>query len=398
MSLFQWMMLLLLPFCLSCGELISPGSRDLESAASSSNQFALDLYRQYPSNENLFFSPASISTTLAMIYAGADGETRAEMQRVLHLLEDEGAVHQGFSDLLNALNNAEEVQLSVANRLWAQHNYTFAPGFLSLVNASYGAPATLVDFSRTQAALDEINTWVEENTGGKIKDLLQPGDIDSLTRLVLTNAIYFKGDWNLQFNEDATQPGEFTLADGSTVSVPMMRQTSEFLFSEYEGVKVLEMPYKGEKHSMVFILPESADGLPALESDMTAEKLSELLAGTGQRKVRVQIPKFKMEIRSQLNEMLIQLGMETAFSDAKADFSRMTGSRDLFLSAVIHKAFIEVNEEGSEAAAATAGVMKLRSAAPQRIPHFHADRPFIFLIKDRQSGAVLFMGRMSDPS
>lgn len=369
-------------------------SENLTQVVAANNQFAIDLYqRQASVDGNLFMSPASVSTLLAMVYAGADGETRKQMQQVLHLQADEDEVHAGFSELMKRLNGSADVKLNVANKLWAQQDYQFLHSFLDLGKKYYDAATARLNFGESQQAVDTINGWVEEKTQGKIKDLLTIDDVDGATTLVLTNAIYFKANWIYKFNPSLTRESEFTNAAGEKSNIPMMNQTAEFNYVEHSGTSVLEMPYAGDQYSLVVLLPDSSSSLSDLESGLSAGKLDELLGAMRKRKVDVRLPKFKFELRSELNDLLKELGMTDAFSTA-ADFSKMTGQRDLFLAKVIHKAFIEVNEEGSEAAAASAATMK-RSAAP-RNPQFIANRPFMYLIRDKESGAILFMGRMTE--
>jgi len=239
---------------------------------------------------------------------------------------------------------------------------------------------------------------VEKKTNNKIKNLIAKGVLDSMTRLVLTNAIYFKGNWHSQFQEDRTRPAPFTLLNGDRVEVPMMNQTAEFGYMETEDFQALELPYVDNELSMIILLPKQTDGLTKFEQTLTLENLSQWLSKLHKREVIVSIPKFKMTSQFSLASVLKSMGMADAFNQAKADFSGMNGKKDLFISAVIHKAYVDVNEEGTEAAAATAVTMRLTSIGPDQTPVFRADHPFLFLIRDNHSGSILFIGRVMNPA
>ncbi len=382
------------------GTLAAPQDADPEALVRGNNTFALDLYGELRAQEgNLFFSPFSISTALAMTYGGARGSTAAQMEQVLHFEVTTERLHQAFSQLvetLNAQGAKGDYQLSVANVLWGQQGVGFLKKFLDLTEKHYGAGLRQVDFAAaTEAARRAINAWVEEETQGKIKDLIQPGVLNALTRLVLTNAIYFKGTWAEQFDKKATRDAPFTLATRQQVKVPMMHKTENFGYTEAEDFQALELAYAGDDLSMVIFLPRQVDGLAALEKELSLDNLQSWLGGLRRQTVQVSVPRFTMTSEFRLQEVLKSLGMTDAFSGA-ADFSGMTGRRDLFISAVIHKAFVDVNEEGTEAAAATAVVM-MRSAAPRPPVVFRADHPFLFLIRDNASGSILFIGRLVNP-
>jgi serpin B len=389
-----------------------------EVVVEGNNRFALELYAKLREQKgNLFFSPYSISAALAMTYAGARGETEAQMARVMHfpagpkvLPKDyQGPIQQGWDQQrfhsafgaiikdLNAKGGKGKYELSVANALWGQKGYRFLAEFLELIEARYGGKLNEVDFlTATEAARQTINKWVEKETKDKIKELIKPGILDKFTRLVLTNAIYFKGNWARQFKEEDTKEAAFTLLSGEKVDSPMMNQTAEFGYIETENFQGLELPYVDDELSMIILLPKEANGLTGFEKSLTAENLSQWLAALHKRKVIVSVPKFKMTSEFSLADVLKQMGMEDAFS-GKADFSGMTGKKDLYISAVIHKAFVDVNEEGTEAAAATAVVMRATAIRPEEIPVFRADHPFLFLIRDNGSGSILFIGRMMNP-
>jgi len=373
------------------------------------NKFALDLYAKLKETDgNAFFSPYSISTALAMTYGGARGRTATQMADVLHFPVgktpdglDAQQFASAFGELVKDLNTRGEggaYELSVANALWGQKGYGFLPKFLKLVEKHYGGRLNEVDFvTATETARQTINAWVEQQTNDKIKNLIAKGVLDSMTRLVLTNAIYFKGNWARQFKEDRTKEAPFTLADGKKVDVAMMNQTAKFGYMETDTLQGLELPYVDNELSMIVLLPKELDGLDELEKSLTLENLSQWQSKLVKREVVVSIPKFKLTSQFSLAAVLQAMGMTDAFSSS-ANFSGMNGKRNLAISAVIHKAYVDVNEEGTEAAAATAVTMKLTSMGPgSRPPVFRADHPFLFLIRDNQSGDILFLGRVMNP-
>ncbi|MFH2019298.1 MAG: serpin family protein, partial [bacterium] len=363
------------------------------------NKFALDIYAQLRNQEgNLFFSPYSISTALSMTYAGARGETETQMAKTLHFNLEQKRLHPAFAQLVrNLIAEKKGYQLNIANALWGQKGYGFLELFLQITSQNYGAGLHEIDFAgNTEDARKTINDWVEKQTQDKIKELLKPGVLDSLTRLVLTNAIYFKGNWVSQFKEEKTIiDAPFTLITSQKIKVPMMNQQEEFKYMEENGFQALEMPYIDNELSMVVLLPDKVDGLADLEKSLTMENLTTWLLKLRKQKIDAWLPRFKMTCEFSLADVLKSMGMSDAFALPPADFSGMTGKKDLFISAVIHKAFVEVNEEGTEAAAATAVGIGLTSA--RQIPVFRADHPFIFLIRDIRSGSILFMGRVMNP-
>jgi serpin B len=389
-----------------------------ETVVEGNNEFALELYARLQEKEgNLFFSPYSISTALAMTYAGARGETEAQMAKALHFPTTPGGVgcdpnkiklvcskedfHSAFGKIISDLNKRGEkgsYELTVANALWGQKGYGFVKEFLELIKTNYGGGLNEVDFKKApEAARQTINAWVEKATRDKIKELIQKGVLSSMTRLVLTNAIYFKGNWASQFEKDKTKDAAFTLINGKKIDAAMMNQTAEYNYMEGDNLQVLELPYMDNELSMIILLPKETDGLSRLEKELTAEKLSRWLGEVRKRKVIVSVPKFKQTSQFGLVDVLASMGMTDAFMPSAADFSGMNGKRDLFISAVIHKAFVEVNEEGTEAAAATGVVIGITSVGPRQIPVFRADHPFLFLIRDNHSGSILFIGRVMEP-
>lgn len=384
--------------------LFAADKTDTAIVVEGNNIFACDLYAQLKQKDgNLFFSPSSISTALAMTYAGARGNTAIQMADVLHFTLNQERLHPAFFALMQDLTaNAEKrpYQLAIANALWGQSGYPFREEFINLTKDYYDAGFKEVDFKDEQQrelTRQKINLWVEEKTNNKIKELIQQRILTDLTRLVLTNAIYFKGTWVAQFNPDQTRNSPFTLIAGEKVEVPMMSQAKDFNYSENDVLQLLEMPYAGEELSMLILLPKQMNGLKEVEDLVTVENLENWLSRLQKQEVVVSIPKFKMSAEFLLNETLTSLGMSDAFSSVSADFSGMTPDPvGLYISKVIHKAFVDVNEEGTEAAAATAVVMTLK-AIPEPKPVFRADHPFIFMIRDMRSGSILFLGRVMDP-
>ena len=386
---------------------IDPAAKaNIPAVAKDDNQFAFDLYAKLRGADgNLFFSPYSISTALAMTRAGARGDTAAEMDKTLHFTLPEDQLQPAFGALVKEVNGdpadtKRGYQLSTANALWGQKGFGFKADFLKLVNGNYGAGLNEVDFHEAaEQARGTINAWVEKETHDKIKDLLNQGDITPDTRLVLTNAIYFKGDWAGPFKKERTKNEPFHLSADKKTDAPLMHQMGEYKYLDGGSFQALELPYSGKNLTMVVLLPKKVDGLADFEKDLTADKLTGWLGGLREQKVIVSLPKFKTTQRVSLAQTLSEMGMKNAFTSS-ADFSGMGGSPgDLALSDVIHKAFIDVNEEGTEAAAATAvvGVKSAAAVVDRPTPVFRADHPFVFLIRDTRSDSILFLGRLVDP-
>lgn len=372
---------------------------DVEVVVRENTAFAFDLYEKLKEEAkgNLFFSPYSISTALAMTYAGARRNTERQMAQTLRFTLDQKRLHPAFASLetrLNAVQEQGNIQLSVANSLWPQIGYTFLEEFISLMKENYGVSITSVDYRQAEVACKKINTWVEEKTEGKIEDLIPPPLITPLTTLVLVNAIYFKGNWTSQFDPNLTKEAPFWVAPDEKIEVPMMTQQQEFRYAESESLQALELPYVGGDLSMIVLLPRSVDGLAELENTLTTENLERWTSDLQAREVLVFLPKFEISWKFELSDTLASMGMPDAFV-GKADFSGVDGSKDLCISAVVHEAFVDVNEEGTEATAATAVIMD-RSAPPPR-PTFRADHPFVFLIRDNNTGSILFLGRVVNP-
>ncbi len=374
---------------------------NLSAVVNANNQFAIDLYRKLNAQEkgkNIFVSPYSISTALAMAYEGSSGNTRKQMGRVFHFDMTDAKRQAGFSELLEQTKAGpgKHYKLNVANALWGQENYHFESAFTQTISKSYGGGFNEVDFPGDKpATIHKINAWVEDKTNGKIKGLIHPDDINELTRLVITNAIYFKGDWESPFNKAATKDEAFHLGDGKTVQVPMMRQTGHFRFVREDGLAAIELPYADDELSMIAILPDG--DAEKLGGSLSLDKVQKLLAEMSSQEVDVLLPRFKFDTRYLLGSNLSAMGMPDAFDERLADFSGITGGKGLYISSVIHQAMIDVNEEGSEAAAATAVVMGTKSAQNHLKQKFRADRPFLFMIVHNSTGSVLFIGRVSSP-
>ena len=387
-----------------------------------SNRFAFNLYAKLRAKKgNLVFSPYSVWTALAMTYAGARGQTWQQMYRGLHfpchmystaieppaegmlLLKApwaEKRIHATIAAVvrdLNARGGQGAYELVVANRLWGQRGYRFLDPFLELNRTYYGAGLEQVDFARaTEAARQTINAWVEDRTRDKIRGLLKVGILTPDVRLVLTNAIHFKGNWTRQFKKEQTADAPFSVSPAKRITVPMMRQTAKFGYAEAEGLQVLELPYVGDELSMVILLPKDTHGLAEIEATLDASALKGWLSRLRKRKVAVFLPRFRIEFGLDLKEALKPMGMRVAFDRDKADFSGMTDNPEgLYIGAVIHEACVDVNEEGAEAVAATAVVMKPGNGGG--LPVFRADHPFLFLIRDGKTGSILFIGRVMNP-
>jgi serpin B len=378
---------------------------DAPPTVTAANQFAVDVYHQLAGRDgNVFFSPYSIDKTLAMVWAGAHGETAREMASVLHFTLDPDRQHRAFRDMRRLLNThrnpaRHDVQLLLACALWGQRGGGFEKPFRNLLQEYYGAGLEEIDFAASDKALKTINTWAAERTNGKIPGLLPASALHPTTRLVLASAIYFKGDWVHTFNRGATRPETFRLSAVETASAPMMHLTETFGYFEGERLQCLRLPYAGKDVAMIVLLPRKVDGLADLEGALTAQALAGFMGQMREQKVEVALPKFKLTGEYALNEALEALGMRKAFHFGAADFSGMNGGREpLAVSAVVHKAFVDVHEQGTEAAAATAAVVDTLSASPRPVvPVFRADHPFVFAIADIRTGLVLFLGRVVRP-
>jgi serpin B len=381
---------------------------DAKQAATDADQFATDLFARLTAanNDNLFFSPYSIETALAMTYAGAGGETARQMAQTLHLDVPADQVHQVFGALSDELNNQgsgdqRAFALIVANALWVQQGFAINPGFTQIVKKEYRAQLGSLDFASSDDAREQarktVNDWVANQTHDKIKDLLPAGSLSAATRLVLTNAIYFKSNWENSFQKNRTTDDSFHTSGAQSHTVPMMHQTHEFPYLENDRFQAVELPYRLGRLSMVVLLPKKGDGLKDLEKSVEAKPLDDLTGGMIPREVELSLPKFTFSSHLNLSQMLNAMGMSDAFTD-KADFSGISSETKLCIQQVVHQAYVAVDEEGTEAAAATGITFRmLAMRAPEAPVVFRADHPFIFVIRDRQSGVVLVLGRVMNP-
>jgi serpin B len=385
-----------------------PQVSDAERATLAQNDlsFAADLYARLAGEEgNLFLSPHSISTALAMAYAGTKGTTASEMAETLHYTLPAERLHPAFNRLALDLESRADskssetegqlFQLRIANALFGQVGLGFETPFLDTLAVNYGAGMSLVDFSDEPKARGIINDWVAENTDDKIPELIRPGLLSSETGLVLTNAVYFDADWSAPFKKEATFEAAFTKLDQTTATVDMMHQNEDLPYAKGDGFAALTLPYLGQKVAMTIVLPDEGK-YAAVEAGLNAEFFSDLLSSRTTSSVSVALPKWTFDSSFDLSQQLSALGMPTAFS-SEADFSAMTTEAPLFIGAVVHKAFVAVDEEGTQAAAATA-VIAVGSADPVTQITFEANRPFLFFIHDEPTGALLFMGRLVAPS
>ena len=381
-------------------------SDDFDSLTDENNAFAIDLYQSLSARDgNLVYSPYSISLALAMTYAGARGETEAQMAQTLHFLPQD-KLHAALNalDLELAKRGAEgskdatPLQLNIANAVWAEQTFPFLQTYLDVLAQNYGAGIQLAEFiNHYEAVRQEINGWVSKETNDKIQDLLPEGVLKPSTRMVLVNAIYFKADWRTPFDPNNTHDAPFHLLDGSDVQVKMMSESlSGVPYAQGDGYQAISLPYQGDTAEMVIIVPDEGR-FEEFESTLDAQKLNEVLGsmqpGSG---LQLELPKFSFTTDFGLKEQLTALGMSDAFDPDRADFSGMTGKRDLYIDNVLHKAFVAVDEEGTEAAAATAVIMDLASAMLPDVS-LTVDRPFIFMIRDLPSGQILFAGRVLNP-
>jgi len=362
------------------------------SPADSVNAAGFNLYKALGKelSGNLFFSPYSISSALAMTYAGARGETAEQMQKTLSYpsREETPPLFAFLQQKMNEITQSGEIELFPANALWPQKGEPLRADYLATINEFFHAKITPLDYTQPEKARTTINAWVEKQTQNLIKNLIPAGLLNAATRLVLVNAIYFKGAWEHPFNPKSTHSRSFFCADGTTNTVPTMTQTGSFGTAETASFQALELPYKGDQLSMLILLPKPSSNLQKLEKEITPKQISQLAFQSEQ--TMISLPRFKLETSFQLSQTLNKMGMPLAFSD-KADFSGMDTQNPLFISEVLHKAFVEVNETGTEAAAATAVLMQ-RTCLPS---FFRVNRPFLFLIRENSTGTILFMGRVN---
>jgi serpin B len=378
---------------------------DLANLVKGNNNFAFNLFQVLKNTDgNLFYSPYSISEALAMTYGGARGSTEQQMKQTLQFSLQQSQLHPTFNYLDQQLSSrgqgaigkdGQGFRLKVVNAIWGQQNFTFLSDYLDLLAQNYGAGLRILDFIKSpEPSRVTINQWVSDQTEGRIKDLLPSGSINTLTRLVLTNAIYFNAAWETQFQTKSTVNGAFHLASNSDINVPMMKQQGHFNYAETTDYQALEMPYDGHQLSMVILLPATGK-FDSVQNGLSGDSIASAIQSLKAETVNLSMPKFKIESQFGLKQTLSQMGMPVAFTD-QADLSGMDGKKDLMISDVVHKAFVTVDETGTEAAAAT-GVIVGTTAMPANIFNFTMDRPFFFLIRDIQTGTVLFVGRVLNP-
>jgi len=421
-ALSVWVAVLVLAVASGCGLLSGGGelvkssrprdkspdvaSSDLNTLVTGNTEFALDLYHQLQKDKgNLFFSPYSISVALAMAYAGARGATERQMADTLSFTLSQENLHPGSNALGLALarrgegavgRHGEPFRLHIANALWGQTGYSFLPQFLDLLAENYDAGMRLVDFLHNpEGSRSTINRWVSRETERKIEDLIPRDLLTPQVRLVLTNAIYFDAAWENKFKKEATRPGPFKLLDGTEVTVDMMRQFDYLAYAEGEGYQAVELPYDGGELSLVVLLPVQG-GFTEFQDSLDATRVTAIVKAIQPREVRLTMPRFAYESAFNLGHALRDLEMRDAFAWNVADFSGMDGTRELFIRDVVHRALVRVDEEGTEAAAATA-VVVAGAGAPSHVLEVTVDRPFIFLIRDLKTGTILFLGRVLNP-
>ena len=381
---------------------------DLSTLVAGNNTFAVNLYETLRSQDgNLVFSPYSISLALAMTYAGARNETESQMAQTMEFTLPQDQLHPAFNALDLALanegksqgNNGQPMQINIANAIWAEQTYSFQQAYLDLIAKNYGAGIQLADFIKNfDSVRGQINGWVSNQTKNKINDLLAPGSVNSSTRMVLVNAIYFKADWEIPFDPNNTSDSTFTLLDGSQTQVKMMNNGDLTLsYVKGDGYQAVELPYNGNTAAMDIIMPDEGN-FQNFESSLNMQNLNGIFNSMQSTPIALGLPKFTFTTNFSLSDQLKSLGMTDAFDGNKADFSGMTGSRDLLISDVVHKAFVAVDEKGTEASAATAVMIAGMSAPMQQKVYLVIDHPFIFIIRDLKSGQMLFVGRVLNPA
>jgi serine protease inhibitor len=383
---------------------------NLEGLVAGNSAFAFDLYQALKAQNsgNLFYSPYSLSLAIAMAYAGAQGDTASQMAGAMHYTLPPDALAAAFNYLGLQLDTRGQstttdtaagdrgFKLDVVNDAWGQKNFQFLAGYLDTLAVNYGAGLRILDFAKdAEGARQTINKYIEDNTNGKIKDLIPPGAVNDLTRLVLTNAIYFKAAWQSPFAEAATGAGNFTLLDGSQVSVQMMHQTEYLGYTQGQGYQAVELPYNDGQLSMVVLLPDAGQ-FSSFENGLSSTTVGAIIAALQQRSVILSLPKFQYDTSFGLKQMLQAMGMQAAFTSS-ANFSGMDGKQDLFIQDVIHKAYVSVDEQGTEAAAASAVIVGM-TAMPSDQVVLSINQPFIFLIRDIPTGSILFVGRVMNPA
>lgn len=364
------------------------------------NRFCFKLFSDLARKEkgNILFSPFSVYTAFAMVYEGASGKTKEEMETVFNFVK-EGSERRGpWEKLLDRINKkGKDYQLFTANALWIQKDFKVLPDYTTTIEKFYKGMVSNIDFfGATERSRQTINKWVEEKTNNKIKELFRPGTLNQLTRLVLTNAIYFKGEWLKQFEKEDTKEEDFWVSKERSVKVPMMRitgQNAKFNYAETEGLQILEMDYKGNDISMIVLLPKG--DIELLEKSLTEENLRNWISRLREERIDVYFPKFKITKRYTLNDIIQEMGAKSAFIPGKADFSKINGTKELYIQIAVHQAFIEVNEEGTEAGGATGIGIGITAVPIKKV--FRTDHPFIFIIQEKGTGTILFLGKVVNP-
>jgi len=393
--------LLLLTTTIGCADprMITTVDADMAVVVDGNNGFAVDMYQQAALEPgNLFFSPFSITAALSMVFAGTEGDSEAEVAAAMGVT-DEALWHDNlgllFDDLVGKHHRA--YTLNGANAVWGQDELEFVPTFEDLMAEAYNAPVQRMDISGDpDKATEHINGWVDKQTRGFIPELFEKGDISAATMVVLCNAVYFEGDWAEQFEEDNTQDGEFRTLEGASVQAPLMHNTADYGYAEVDGLKIAELPYEGDELSMVVLLPDTDDGIYDLDADLTAESLADMLAQINYGEVEVTLPSFTMDYELPLKDTLRALGIVSMFEPDMADLSGMVPGGGLYIEAARHKAYVDVFEQGTRAAAATGFGADLTAMPDTSV--FTADHPFVFIIRDMLTDSILFMGRVEDPS
>jgi serpin B len=389
---------------------LSPSPNDLSALVRGNSAFAMDLYQSLKTQNdgNMFYSPYSLSLALAMAHAGARGDTAKEMANTLHFNLSQDALDAAFNFLalemdsrtqntsIGGMGSDEAFHLNVVNDAWGQKNFQFLTTYLDTLAVNYGAGLRILDFIKDgEGARQTINQYISDQTQGKVKELIPQGAVNDLTRLVLTNAIYFKAGWQSPFAKEATNNGTFKLLNGSQVNVSMMHQMDFFNYTQGAGYQVAELPYGDGQLSMVVLLPDEGQ-FKKFQDNLNSKLVDSIIASMTQQNVILSLPKFQFDSSFGLKQALSSMGMSIAFSD-KADFSGMTGTQGLLISDVVHKAFVSVDEAGTEAAAASAVIVGATSMPSQSVT-LSVDRPFIFLIRDIPTGTILFVGRVTNPT
>jgi serpin B len=387
------------------GRITSPNvsNDDLSELVAGNSSFAFDMYQKLKedSNGNLFYSPYSLSAALAMVYTGARGDTESQMSDTLHFTLPQNLLHPAFNKLSlelesrgKAVEAGKRFSLNINNALWGQKDYSFLPDFLKVLGQNYDAGMNVLDFiTSPEESRITINDWVSNQTNNRIRDLLPQGSVNIYTRLVLTNAIYFDAAWKYPFPKDLTRNGTFKLLNNSTVSVPMMSHRAGFSYAQGEGCQAVELPYEGNEISMVILLPDEGN-FTAFENALNYDYISDIIGNLQTTDMSLTMPKFRFDSSFSLKQYLAEMGMPLAFSEM-ADFSGINGNDELTITDMVHKAFIAVDEEGTEAAAASGVVVGIVSMPQTSVI---IDRPFILLIRDNATGAILFVGRVLNPS